>query len=48
MFWRNLKLCAAVQSNWRKPRPKFDVKDAEFEMEFPEDLDTLKDKEGKR
>ena len=46
MFWRNLKFCAAVQSNWRKP--KFDVTDAEFEFEFPEDLDTLKDKEGKR
>ena len=26
--------------------PKFDVTDAKFEFEFPEDLDTLKDKEG--
>ena len=43
MFWRNLK-----PSNWRKPRPKFDVTDATFEFEFPEDLDTLKDKEETR
>ena len=48
MFCRNLKLCVAVSSNWCKPRPKFDVKDAKFEFEFPEDLDTLKDKEGNR
>ena len=48
MFWRNLKLCAAVQSNWRQPKPKFDVTDAKFKLEFPEDLDTLKDKEGMR
>ena len=40
-------LCS-VPSNWRKPRPKFDVKDAMFKLEFPEDLDTLKDKEGTR
>ena len=45
MFWRNLKLCAAAPSNWRKPMPKFDAK---FEFEFPEDLDTLKDKDGTR
>ena len=48
MFGRNLKLCAAVHSNWRKPRPKFDVTDAKFEFKFLEDLDTLKDKERKR
>ena len=48
MFWRNLKLCAAVPPTWRKPRPKFDVTDAMFEFEFPEDLDTLEDKEGTR
>ena len=48
MFLRNLKLCVAVPSKWHKPRPKFDDKDAKFELEFPEDLDTLKDKEGKR
>ena len=48
MFWRNLKLCAAVQSNWRKTRPKYDVTDANFEFEIPEGLDTLKDKKGKR
>ena len=48
MFWRNLKLCAAVPSNWRKPRPKFDLTYAKFEFEFPEDLDTLKDKGGTR
>ena len=48
MFWRNLKLCVAVPSNWRKPRPKFDVTDAKFVFEIPEDLDTLKDKEGTR
>ena len=34
-------------SNWRKPRPKFDVTYAKFD-EIPEDLDTLKDKEGTR
>ena len=45
---RHLKLCQAVPSNWRKPRPKFDVTDAKFEFEFPEDLDTLKDKEESR
>ena len=38
----------AVPSNWRKPRPKFDVTYAKFEFEIPEDLDTLKDKEGTR
>ena len=27
---------------------KFDVTDAMFEFEFPEDLDTLKDKKGTR
>ena len=43
MFWRNLKLCAVEPSNWRKPRPKFDVTDATFEFEFKDDLDTLKD-----
>ena len=48
MFWRNLKLWEAVPSNWRKPRPKFDVTDAKFEFEFPEDLGILKDKEGTR
>ena len=48
MVWRNLKLRAAVPSNWRKPRPKFYVTDAMFEFEFPEDLDTLKDKEEAR
>ena len=41
----NIKLYAAVPSNWRKPRPKLDVTNAKFEFEFPEDLDTLKDKE---
>ena len=48
MFWKNLKLCAAVPSNWSKQRPKFEVTDAKLEFEFPEDLDTLKDKEGAR
>ena len=48
MFCRNLKLCAVVPSNWRKPRPTFDVTDVKFEFEFPEDLDTLKDKERSR
>ena len=48
MFRKNLKFCAAVPSNWHKPKPKFDVTDAKFEFEFPEDLDTLKDKEGTR
>ena len=48
MFWRNLKLCTAVPSYWHKPRPKFEVKYAKFEFEFPEDLDTLKDKGGTR
>ena len=43
MFWRSLKLYAAVRSNWHKPWPKFDVTDAMFEFEIPEDLDTLKD-----
>ena len=38
MFWRNLKLCATVPSNWRKPMPKFDVTDTRFEVEFQEDL----------
>ena len=42
MFRRNLKLCAAVPSDWRKPRPKYDVTDATFEFEFPAELDTLK------
>ena len=46
MFWRNLKFCAAVPSNWRKPRSKFDVTDAKFKLEFPEDMEILKDKEG--
>ena len=45
---KNIKLYAAVPSNWRTRRPKFDVTDAKFEFEFPEDLDTLKDKEGTR
>ena len=45
---RNLKFCAAVPSNWRKPRQQFDVTDAKFEFEFPEDLDTLKDREVAR
>ena len=31
-----------------KTRPKFDVTDAKFEFEFPEDLDTLIGKEGTR
>ena len=49
MFWINLKLCAAVTPKWRKPRSKFDVTNAMFEFEFPEeDLDTVKDKEGMR
>ena len=48
MFWMNLKLCAAVSSNWRKPRSKFDVTDAKFKLEFPEDMETLKDKEETR
>ena len=39
------QICAAVPSNWRKPRPKFDVTDFKFEFEFQEDLDTLNDKE---
>ena len=39
------KLCAAVPSNWRKPRPKYDITDAKFKFEFPKDLDTLKDKD---
>ena len=38
MFCRNLKLCAEVHSNWRKPR---------LEFEFP-DLDSLNDKDGKK
>ena len=42
---KNLKLCAVVHSNWRKPRPIFDVTDAKFEFEFLEDLDTLIEKE---
>ena len=48
MFWSNLKLCEAVPPNWRKPRTKFDVTDAMFEFEFPDNLGTLKDKEGTR
>ena len=48
MFWRNLKLCAAVPSNWRKPRSKFNVTDAKFKLEFPEDMATLKDKKRRR
>ena len=48
MFWKNLKLCAAVPSNWHKQRPKFDVTDATFKFEFPEELDTLKDQEETR
>ena len=43
MFWRNLKLYEVVPSNWRKLWPKFDVTDATFELEFPEDLDTNKE-----
>ena len=39
-------------SNWCQPRPKFDITYAKFEFEYPEDLeedlDTLKDREGKR
>ena len=38
----------AVPSNWGKPRPKLDLTDDKLEFEFPEDLDTLKDKEGNR
>ena len=38
LFWKNLKRCAALSSNLRKQRPKFDVTDAAFEFEFPEDL----------
>ena len=45
---KNLKLCAAVPSNWSKPGPKFDVTGAKFEFEFPEDLDALNNKEGMR
>ena len=41
-FKGNLKLCAAVPSNGRKPRLKFDITDAEFEFEYPEDLDAWK------
>ena len=48
MFWRNLKLYAAVPWNLHKPWPTFDIMDAMFEFEFSEDLDTLKDKEGTR
>ena len=48
MFWRDLKLCAAVPLNCRKPRPKIDVTDVKFEFEFPEDLDKLKIKVGTR
>ena len=48
LFRMNLKLSAAVLSNWRKPRPQFDVTQTKFVFEFPEDLDTLKDKEGTR
>ena len=48
MFWRNLKLYAAVPSNWRKPMPKFDVTDDMFELEFPEVLYTLNDKDRTR
>ena len=44
MFWRNPKLCEAVPSNWRKPRSKFDVTDAKIKLEFPEDMESLKDK----
>ena len=43
-----LKLYAAVPSNWRKPRSTFDVTDAKFKLEFPEDMETLKDKEETR
>ena len=38
----------SIPSNWRKPRSKFDATDAKIEFKFPEDLDTLKDKEGTR
>ena len=31
-----------------KLRPKFHFTDPKFEFEFPEDLDTLKDKDGTR
>ena len=48
MFWRNLKFYAVVPSNLRTPRSKFDVTDAKFNLEFPEDIETLKDKEGTR
>ena len=48
MFRRKLKLFEALPSNWRKQRPKFDVTDAMFEFEFPEDLETLNNKEGTR
>ena len=44
---RPQNLCR-VSSNWRKLRPKFDVTDAKFEFDIPEDLDTLEDKEGTR
>ena len=39
------KFMQLVQSNWRQPRPKFDVTYAKFEFEFQEDLVTLKDRE---
>ena len=41
--WTESKLSAAVHSNWRKPRPQFDVADAKLEFEFPEDLNPLED-----
>ena len=47
-FKGNLKLYAAVPSNGRKPRPKSNATDAKFEVEFAEDLDTLKNQEGTR
>ena len=37
-----------VPSNLGKPRSKFDVTDAKFNLEFQEDIETLKDKEGAR
>ena len=41
-------LCSGTIKSGSKPMPKFHVMDAKSEFEFPEDLDTLKDKEGTR
>ena len=40
-------LCSGTL-NCRKPRSKFDVTDAKFNLEFPEDMETLKEKEETR